>query len=184
MLCMACIDGLSTHPSPNLIFSLGERKVAGEEAKRPGCCQHSSGKGPPLEWARWQRNGAEEWILEMLWWTRHWDLFSNERFMKITWYQRKKRLEGWNRSWLGSGMTWNAGEWCGRVGRWGAKKTVPGRVQWRGHRLPVWRLASGPAVTLVPATWQLVSSVQGMGNRNTLLQSTEGHPGSKRQPGI
>lgn len=75
MLCMACMDGFSTHPSPNLIFSLGERKVAGEEAKRPGCCQHSSGKGPPLEWARWQRNGAEEWILEMLWWMRHQDLF-------------------------------------------------------------------------------------------------------------
>ena len=75
MLCVACMDGLSTHPSPNLIFSLGERKVAGEEAKRPGRCQHSSGKGPPLEWARWQRNGAEEWTSEMLWQTRHRDLF-------------------------------------------------------------------------------------------------------------
>lgn len=49
MLCVACMDGLSTHPSPNLIFSLGERKVAGEEAKRPGRCQHSNGKGLPLE---------------------------------------------------------------------------------------------------------------------------------------
>lgn len=70
-----CMDGFSTHPSPNLIFSLGERKVAGEKAKRPRRCQHSSGKGPPLEWARWQRHGAEEWILKMLWWVRHWDLF-------------------------------------------------------------------------------------------------------------
>lgn len=40
-----CMDGFSTHPSPNLVLS-GREEGAGEEATRPGCCQHSSGKGP------------------------------------------------------------------------------------------------------------------------------------------
>lgn len=57
MLCMACMDGLSTHPSPNLIFLLGEMKVAGEEARKAGSCQHSVGRA--LLWNEWVGRGME-----------------------------------------------------------------------------------------------------------------------------
>lgn len=94
-------------PSLNLIFSLGEKKVAGEEAKRPGCCQHSSGKGPPLEWAHWQKNGAEEWILEMLWWTRHLRLILKQTIYENNLVPEEK--ETWE---LKSMMVSELG-WCG-----------------------------------------------------------------------
>lgn len=113
MLCVARMDGLSTHPSPNLTFSLGERKVAGEEAKRPGRCQHSNGKGLPLEWARWQRNELQKCC----------DKWDSEIYfkMKCLWKwpgtSRKRALRVERDAGLWAGMTWNTRERCGSRGK-------------------------------------------------------------------
>lgn len=69
------------------------------------------------------------------------------------------------------GMMWNTENDVAGRRRQEAKERVPGRVQWTGHSLPVWRLASRPTSTLVPMSRELdSSSVQGGGHQDTLFE--------------
>lgn len=75
-------------------------------------------------------------------------------------------------------MTWNARERCGREEKARGQGESLGGC--RGRAQPAsWRLASLPASTWVPMTWELVTSAQGRG-----YQGTEVCAGFQKQMGF
>lgn len=102
--------------------------------------------------------------------------------MKIAWYQRKKRLESWNRWWFARWNDVEHGEWCGRE----EKARGQGESPWEGA---VDGAQSASLEACFSSCFHIGSHEQGIGfficaGRGAprhIIRGTEVHAGAKKQ---